>query len=276
MTREEIIRNLKYTMEKHKNDTVYTFGTNISVMCKDILDYLEQEPCDDAQERYKDLCEYFGDAKEILKSREDFKAWLERVKWHIRKAEELYEKYEYKKEPCDKKRDCSTCKYEEYSSNYQPCRDCGTLLESYTKWEQKEQELPCDDAISRSDMLDAIGHGTTYTSEELQRIIQNLPPVNPKPCDNAISREAVLNKIKEVCFSKEWTQFRIDNGSNGQRDFLINYIEQLPPVTQKMGKWIPNYYFYGIYDYTCSECKKHSDERSEFCRKCGAEMENEE
>lgn len=43
MTREEIIRNLKYTMEKHKNDTVSTFDTNISVMCKDILDYLEQE-----------------------------------------------------------------------------------------------------------------------------------------------------------------------------------------------------------------------------------------
>ena len=44
MTREEIIRNLKYTMEKHKNDRVNTFDTNISVMCKDILDYLEQEP----------------------------------------------------------------------------------------------------------------------------------------------------------------------------------------------------------------------------------------
>lgn len=44
MTREEIIRNLKYTMKKHKNDIVSTFGTNISVMCKDILEYLEQEP----------------------------------------------------------------------------------------------------------------------------------------------------------------------------------------------------------------------------------------
>jgi len=44
MTREELIRNLKYTMEKHKNVTSLTFGTNISVMCKDILDYLEQEP----------------------------------------------------------------------------------------------------------------------------------------------------------------------------------------------------------------------------------------
>ena len=44
MTREEIIRNLKYTMKKHRNDVVNTFDTNISVMCKDILDYLEKEP----------------------------------------------------------------------------------------------------------------------------------------------------------------------------------------------------------------------------------------
>jgi hypothetical protein len=51
MTREEIIRNLKYTMKKHENDRVDTFGTNISLMCKDILDYLEQEPCDDAISR---------------------------------------------------------------------------------------------------------------------------------------------------------------------------------------------------------------------------------
>ena len=43
-----------------------------------------------------------------------------------------------------------------------------------------EQE-PCEDAIGRSDMLDAIGHGKTYTSEELQRIIKALPPVNPQP-----------------------------------------------------------------------------------------------
>ena len=65
MTREEIIRNLKYTMEKHKNDTVDTFDTNISLMCKDILDYLEQEPCEDAISRQttinylcKNMCWY--------------------------------------------------------------------------------------------------------------------------------------------------------------------------------------------------------------------------
>ena len=57
MTREEIIRNLKYTMKKHKNDTVHTFDTNISVMCKDILDYLEQEPC---EERKRGECPFYA------------------------------------------------------------------------------------------------------------------------------------------------------------------------------------------------------------------------
>lgn len=33
------------------------------------------------------------------------------------------------------------------------------------------------DAISRNDVLDALGHGTTYTSEDAQRIINNLPTV---------------------------------------------------------------------------------------------------
>lgn len=51
-----------------------------------------QEPI--AQERYEDLCEYFSGVEDILKNRDDFKAWLGRVKWHIHKAEELYEKYE--------------------------------------------------------------------------------------------------------------------------------------------------------------------------------------
>lgn len=35
----------------------------------------------------------------------------------------------------------------------------------------------CEDAISRNDMLDAVGHGTTYTSEEVQKIIMQLPSV---------------------------------------------------------------------------------------------------
>lgn len=57
---------------------------------------------------------------------------------------------------------------------------------------------------------------------------------------DCISRRAVLEKIKEVCFSKEWARFRADYGSNGQRDLLIDYIEQLPHVEPqpRKGYWI--------------------------------------
>lgn len=34
-----------------------------------------------------------------------------------------------------------------------------------------------DDCIDRQDMLDAIGHGATYTSEEIQEIVKRLPRV---------------------------------------------------------------------------------------------------
>ena len=38
----------------------------------------------------------------------------------------------------------------------------------------KEPDEESIDFISRNDMLDAIGHGTTYTSEELQEIIRKM------------------------------------------------------------------------------------------------------
>lgn len=100
-----------------------------------------------------------------------------------------------------------------------------------------------------------------------------------EPCEDCISRQAILDKIKEVCFSKEWLQFRWHNGSNGQRDFLINYIVQLPPVTPqpKMGQWI------GINPMVdtlmCSECGENivSEEfESLYCPNCGCRMKGEE
>lgn len=132
MTREEVNRDIKEIAEVLQSDadakTKYKMISNIlsakphyfeveqdpcknclfgegTVYCREHCPYeakTEQKPCDDiAEERYKDLCEYFGEAKDILESRKEFKAWLERVKWHIHKAEELYEKYEYKQEPRD-------------------------------------------------------------------------------------------------------------------------------------------------------------------------------
>lgn len=36
----------------------------------------------------------------------------------------------------------------------------------------------------------------------------------------------ILSMIEEVCSSKAYIKFRADNGSNGQRDFIIHYIKQ--------------------------------------------------
>ena len=95
---------------------------------------------------------------------------------------------------------------------------------------------------------------------------------------DCISRQAVLSKIREVCFSKEWIQFRADYGSHGQRDFLINYIEGLPHVTpsQKTGQWlngelIPND-ITGHWYAECSECGK-TRIVDNYCPHCGSKNE---
>lgn len=41
MNKEELMRNLKYTEKKHRNDTVNTFDTDISMMCTDVLNVLK-------------------------------------------------------------------------------------------------------------------------------------------------------------------------------------------------------------------------------------------
>jgi len=42
MNKEQLIQQLKYTKEKHKNDKLHTFDTDISVMCSDVLDVLSR------------------------------------------------------------------------------------------------------------------------------------------------------------------------------------------------------------------------------------------
>lgn len=47
-----------------------------------------------AQERFKDLEEYFGGSKSILEDRKEFKKWLERGKQNTKKVDELESKLE--------------------------------------------------------------------------------------------------------------------------------------------------------------------------------------
>jgi hypothetical protein len=42
MDKEQLIQQLKHTKEKHKNDKLFTFDTDISAMCSDVLDVLDR------------------------------------------------------------------------------------------------------------------------------------------------------------------------------------------------------------------------------------------
>lgn len=42
MNKEKLERELRYTKEKHKNDKICTFATDISGMCHDVLDVLSR------------------------------------------------------------------------------------------------------------------------------------------------------------------------------------------------------------------------------------------
>jgi len=73
------------------------------------------------------------------------------------------------------------------------------------------------------------------TIEALQAAIKAM---QTELCEDFISRENVLKVIETVCFSDAWRKFRINYGSNGERDYIIKFIKQMPSV-QPEQRWIP-------------------------------------
>ena len=156
-----------------------------------------------------------------------------------------------------------------------------------------EQE-PCDDAISRNDMLDAVGHGTTYTTEHLQKIINGLPSVEPTQksventletrCEDAVSRQAVLDCATLI------TSIPTEDWDIGDWVCLFrDRVSQLPSVQPKAktGHWIEDKTTYagqGMGNYKCSVCdringswiKDMPSVYPNFCWWCGAEMKGEQ
>jgi hypothetical protein len=45
-----------------------------------------------------------------------------------------------------------------------------------------------------------------------------------------IDADALKDFINEVCFSKKWTKYRVDNGSRGQIECILTYIDNAPTV----------------------------------------------
>jgi hypothetical protein len=43
--------------------------------------------------------------------------------------------------------------------------------------------------------------------------------------EKRVARE-ILTMIENICFSEEYSNFRVDEGSNGQRDLIITKIKE--------------------------------------------------
>lgn len=204
MTNEQAIKILKGAIKKPNTKDGY-LGQALDMAIK----ALEQEPCTDAQERYEDLCEYFGDAKDILKSRKDFKAWLERVEWHIHKAEELYEKSEMIFNNL-----CSSCTNIGCEFQFGIVR---TKCAFYMPPHIESDNCGNYDVISRQAVLDIInfedkwlldakGHNanTEIAFSGMKSRIAELPSVTPKP-DNKYRKQAKRWKNKWLKSQKSKT-----------------------------------------------------------------------
>ena len=132
---------------------------------------LEQEPTtknDIAQERYQDLIEYFGDekvAKTILESRKEFKAWLERLRWNVKRADELARELEQIKSIT--KNDLGV-----------DCIDRTQLLKAMDTWDKFGYTTRY--GLERLDKADK-GFVPYVKYEDMVNCVKGMPQVTPQP-----------------------------------------------------------------------------------------------
>lgn len=153
---------------------------------------------------------------------------------------------------------------------------------------QALSQEPCDDAISRQAVMDALcdkcelfhknGEQTCLTKCESYHFLATLPSVTKKPIerDDAISRQAVL----DIDFK------RIILTTAKPAEMIEQKVKALPlvPPQQKYGKWkvVSDGYGDNAYICECSECKdtvwvyKDADRKWKYCPSCGAKMQESE
>lgn len=93
------------------------------------------------------------------------------------------------------------------------------------------------------------------TAERKKAIKAAIQALSQEPCDDMVSRDAAIEAVKQAIYN---------------HDSAIMRLTELPPVTQKSGKWkyVPDADGF----YICSECGCGNGYADNFCPQCGAKM----
>lgn len=196
MTREEIISGLKFTIEMFLLNPITgeTVAEPMNDMdkttidaCRGAIELLEQEPCDDAVSRQAVLNAIM--ANSIREN--EYNLTSSRIKKAVENLPPVNPqepKYcdrnicvsnEYNGIGCD---ECEVTKSQEPKTDYIAHGTDGNLYKlTISNGKEFEQE-PCEDAIRRTDVLEAINElNSTTFGQVVSRTVRNLPSVNPQP-----------------------------------------------------------------------------------------------
>lgn len=121
-------------------------------------------------------------------------------------------------------------------------------------------------------------------TEALQSISERLDKsLSQEPCDDAISRGAVIQALNKMdrYTATELTLCDTDKKFPANEVFIVDDVyeqitEHLPSVTQKSGKWIRVTDKAGHLVWECDKCSWQQRFNTNFCPDCGAKMESEE
>ena len=153
----ECLAKKKWPATSYANEDFRESGTRPD-WCP-LVEVPDEQPDRNAQERYEDLCEYFKDCHDkgmgILGDRKEFKAWLERVYWHVVRCDELGRELE--------KLQSAQPKIEERMS-------------------ETEQNVPNDDFISRKRAIDAVIKRDANCGIDSAEVLKTLPSAQPTLC----------------------------------------------------------------------------------------------
>lgn len=127
-----------------------------------------------------------------------------------------------------------------------------------------------DDLIRRTDAI-RVASGYCHWSN-IPDELAKLPSVNPIPCEDAISRQEALDAFGLSEKTRKYGGDHSGYDPMMLYE-IQGVIENLPSVsTEKTGRWIEQKDVNGNIYYDCSECDGGAIGKYEYCPFCGARM----